>query len=572
MVIIKLGYKRISKHCIHLESVANAKKNYLTWWFIKQLLSVLLIIIFTVFPLNQLIAQSHNANSKNMVSISDIARNLRNLNFISEETYQQIQFSMTEGEIPSRSMLLDELAQEARKRRLSPDFPKLFRVAIVFEPPTELTEEMRLELLQLLHGLKQSGVITERVYQRLETEVKASYIKMDIDLFQQAENQMRVYENLQLKDLEPHLKTLRSSSILSADGYTKLIQDIQAENIASNIQLFKYFNNAVIFDLKDYSKKLYEYLPTIYQCIVSMLHQSGIANIKIDSFSIDEPMMFSIYTNRRKYQYNLYPVIKNEFSIPIADTREFFFLFNKILRDMGSSYRLYDIGVVSDQLIGLSALENSNTFGFIALTNKQFKLFLNKSYIFNLNSFNEQEKELTTNRIEEVIVFLGKIGLLNHLTPQQINVNKENIRQSYITNYYQLLQVFDTFVPTIDLEANSREDSYKRLIHKFANVSRGNFAPTDILFEWKNNQTAEVSFKVNGKIYSTKLESKDDLLDVRRLFSLILQVVDKTVSNGGRFYPLYNGHNYITGYIFLTNEQRRLLEFERLVVLSSPTN
>ncbi|WP_445633985.1 hypothetical protein [Nostoc sp. DSM 114161] len=481
---------------------------------------------------------------------------------------------MEEGEMPSRSTLLYKLGQEAVNRRLNldfptlfQDFPTLFQVTIAFEAPAEFTEEMRLELLQLLEQLKQSGVITERVYQRLEADIKASHIKMDIELFQQAENQMEVYENLQLNDLKPYLKTLRSSGILSADGYTKLIQDIQTENIASNIDLFKHFDRTVVFNINDYSKKLYDYLPEIYQSIVNMLHESGIANIKIGSFSVDEKMIFSIYTNGKKYQYNLYPVIKNKFSIPIAERREFFFLFNKILRDIGSSYRFYDIGTVSDELIGLSALGHTNKFGFIALNNKQFKLFLDKSYIFDLNNFYEQEKYLTTGRIEEIITILEKIGLLSHLTAQQINIAEDNIRQSYITNYNQLLEAFDTFVPTIDLEATSTEDKYKRLIRKFAEVSRGNFTPTDISFDWKNNQTAEVSFKLNGKHYFTNLEFQDDFVDDRRLFSLILQLVDQTVANDGRFYPLYEKRNYITGYIFLTSEQRRLLESEKLLVL-----
>ncbi len=503
-----------------------------------------------------------------MVSILDISRNLCNLNLISEQTYQQIESSMEEGEIPTRSRLLYELGQEAANRRLNPDFSTLFQVAIAFEAPAEFTEEMRLELLQLLEQLKQSGVITKRVYQRLEADIKASHIKMNIELFHQAENQMKVYENLQLKGLEPYLKTLRSSGILSADGYTRLIQDIQTENIASNIDLFKHFNHAVVFDINDYYKKLYDYLPKIYQSIVNMLHESGIANIKIGNFSVDDKMIFSMYTNGRKYQYSLYPVIKNKFSIPIAERREFFFLFNKILRDIGSPYRLYDIGTVSDELIGLSALENTNKFGFIALNNKQFKFFLDKSYIFDINNFDEQEKDLTTDRIEEIITILEKIRLLNHLTAQQINITKDNIRQSYITNYNQLLQAFDTFVPTIDLEATSIEDRYNRLIRKFAEVSRGNFTPTDISFDWKNNQTAEVYFKFNGKPYSANLEFQDDFADERRLFSLILQLVDKTVPNGGRFYPLYEGHDYIIGYIFLTSEQRRLLESEKLVVFS----
>jgi hypothetical protein len=48
--------------------------------------------------------------------------------------------------------------------------------------------------------------------------------------------------------------------------------------------------------------------------------------------------------------------------------------------------------------------------------------------------------------------------------------------------------------------------------------------------------------------------------------TFIERVSEQTVPEG-RFYPLYDGYS-VTGYLFLTDEQRRVLLLEELIVLN----
>lgn len=507
------------------------------------------------------------------MSITKIADKLRSFDLITEQTYQKVK-QLIELSDMARSTLMYEVKKDAANRYIQEyfgDFP-MMNATIAIQPPETITDEMRSELLQKLHQLLESEIITVKIYARLKADILASHIKIDTDLFSKAYFQLIFVENLKIKRIERYLKRLITQDILTPEGKKRIIQDIKSENASNYIDLFKHVNRAVVFDLRDYSSEPSNYFPEVGQRIVEMFRKTDIAEINIDNFQVaiikktnsdgyeTSITTYSAYRNGVKYEYSIPPTLRNDHSLRIAEKTEFFFLFNKILRDINSPYRLFDIGVASLQLMGEMEV-NNNQFGFIALTENQAKPYFKQIYDYlSPQFFNEKERQLTTNTIDRIINFLEKIDLLQHLQPEKIVEAKENIKQSYITQPTQILTAFDTLVVTTGWEPDDIEGIYRQHIQKFANASHGIFTPTNITFEWKSKTIAELALTFNERRHTTRLQFRGESLDDNKFFAFIQQIVQENNSEG-KFFAVYE-ESYPMGYIFLNDLQKTLLEQE----------
>lgn len=171
--------------------------------FVKHLLWFGLILLVTVSPTAMLNAQPNNSNSSNPESLIAIAYKLSKLNVLEKTIYQEIMHSLERDEITSRSALLDRLAQAARKRHLGPDADELgVEISLVVaddlddDYKDEIRANQRNQLQQLLNQLKESGLLSDRVYQQLQAEIASGLIELDLYLYQQAAEQMQRYESL----------------------------------------------------------------------------------------------------------------------------------------------------------------------------------------------------------------------------------------------------------------------------------------------------------------------------------------------------------------------------------------
>lgn len=420
----------------------------------KHLLRVGLVLLVTVFPAAKLYAQPNNPDSSNAVSLTAVARNLRSLNLLTEATYQEVTRLIELGGLRSRSALLRQVEQDAviRLRRLLAPYVRNF--SNVHISVDNFTDEMRSEFLQIGHQLKESGVLSDRVYKHLQAEIVAGHIQLDIQLFRHAAMQMEIYEQLQPARVEPFLNSLREPGVISHAGYTQLLQALTAGTIENSIEFLNYFDRAVLFDLRDYSEDPYDYFPKIHQTIAQMLTKTGVANITLNDFALeletgvdidysDNNAIVSVSVNGRQYQQSSYystPKDKNDF-LGRIDSDQFIHLFNKILRDRGSPYRLYAQEAFSYDL-GMPGVDDSR-FGVLALTDNQAKIYFKQDEL-------RSDTLLTTDRVEEILTLMEKIGLFSHLTKEQIAAGRQQIKQSYITHLYELLEAFDDLVVTFD--------------------------------------------------------------------------------------------------------------------------
>ena len=538
--------------------------------FAKHLLRFGLILLVTVSPTDMLNAQPNNSNSSNSESLIAIAYKLGRLNVLEKTIYQEIMQALKRDEISSRSALLDRLAQAARKRYLGPDADELgVEISLVVaddlddDYKDEIRANQRNQLQQLLNQLKESGLLSDRVHQQLQAEIASGLIELDLYLYQQAAEQMQRYESLHPAQIEPLLNSLLQSRVISQTGYTQLLQELEAEKIEDTIEFLNYFDRTLIFNLRDYSRDPNDYFPKIYQAIAQMLSETGVADITLEDFTLQfikneygsQEAVVSVGVNGRQYQQasyysNIEPENENYFYI---DSDGLINLFNKILRDRGSPYRLYTETVLAYNLRGVPVGDNSR-FGILALTEDQAKQF----YSGQEDIISHDDGNLTSDHIEELLTLFEQIGLFSHLTIEEIADGRKKIMQSYITDPNELLRAFEDVVVEFDWETGNIENPYQDLTYRFAAASRGAFAPTAVSneFDW-DKQIAGLFFTVNGTLYSRKLEFNDDWLDYEFL-NLIEQAIKETVPDG-RIYYLIDAGQY-AGYIFLTDKQQRILK------------
>jgi hypothetical protein len=527
--------------------------------------------------------QLSRSNAVNTASLITVVDNLYRQNFLTEATYQEVRRLTELGGLERRSHLVHYVIADSTHRWLEPHAlgESLVYGSTNIQTGVVISGEMpTAEIQQSLQRLNDTGVLSLPVYQQLQNELAAGRIRLDVALFQQAETRMQQYERLQPEAIAPYLQKLNTLGVLSDENLTQLFQDLSTGQIESETDFLNYFNHALLVNLRDYSSDPNDYFLRIHQAIAQMLTETGVAGIELEDFRLEiaeepEPyslsegkdVIVSVRVNGRQYeQGNLYfpPANENVF-LGRLDTHEVIHLFNKILRDQVSPYRLY-IAETQSYDYGFLAIDYSR-FGILALTEAQAKQYFGASF----NSNWHPDNSLTSDRIAEILTLFEQIGLFNHLSPIQIDAGQQRIAQTLITHPYELLKAFDnTLVVVEDWETGNTVNPYQEFTREFAAASRGAFTPTDISneFDWEH-ETAGQSFTINGTRYSTELEFQGDWLDPE-FFTFIEEVVEET-SPEGKFYPLYGEYELI-GYLFLTKQQRRTLEAEELLTLEPPTD
>jgi hypothetical protein len=500
------------------------------------------------------------------------------LNLLTEETFQRVIQSISSGAIHNRSELLHYAAEDAQ-RQLFGSIPRRNNISIAFG--SDLTQSDLDRLQNFNHRLREAGVISDNVFNHLQRQISNKEIHVEWELLRSAVTLMEVSDSLQLAQIKPQLDELKTAGILSEVNYHHLLQDLASESVENSFDLLRYLEHALIFDLRGYSTDPHDYFPKIHRAIAQKLAADGIGKIQLENLTVKLVPDKEQYSDRVTFYKALVSANVNDrqyqqasFYAPIAEgvrnhdvfigriePDTFIHLFNKILRDQKSSYRLYSIEAV-DYADGTPGKDYSR-FAVIALTEQQANYLMPKQLLDI--GWQKHDTALTSDGTEQIMALVQKIGLLSHLTKEQIATGHQQVIQSYVTRPYEIFAAFGDVLIQFDFESGNIDNPYQALTEKFAAASRGAFNPTQVSneFDW-DRKAAGISFVVKGKRYSKKLEFNGDWLDPE-FFSFIEEVVKETVSDG-RFYSLSDGNEFV-GYLFLRNNQKQALESQGLITL-----
>ncbi|UBF26469.1 hypothetical protein K9N68_00155 [Kovacikia minuta CCNUW1] len=542
-------------------------------WMQVGLATLIWLSPIALFP-----GSSSNANFVNQRSLPSIAQQLRSLNLLTESTYQQVIRSINSGEIHNRSELL-HYAEEDAQRQLFGSMP--FRGAFSISFGGDLKQADLDRLRNFNHRLREAGAISDSVFNHLQRQIFNKEIHVEWELLRSAVTLMEVSDSLQPAQIKPQLDELKTAGVLSEENYHHLLQDLTNESVENSFDLLRYMDHALIFNLRNYSTDPHDYFPKIHRAIAQKLAADGIANIQLENLTVklvpdkeqysDQVTFYkalvSANVNDRQYQQASFyaPIDKNvgdnNVFIGRIEPEKFIDLFNKILRDQKSSYRLYPIEATT--YVDGTPGKDYSRFAVIALTEQQANYLMPKQLLDI--GWQKHDTALTSDRTEQIITLMQKIGLLSHLTNKQIAAGHQQVIQNYMTRPYEILEAFDGVLLKFDFDSKDVENPYRELTEKFAAASHGAFKPTQISNQFDSaKKVVEHFFVIKGKHYSKKLRLDDGELDPE-FFTFIDEVVRETVLDG-RFYSLYDGSEFV-GYIFLTNAQKQALESEGLITL-----
>lgn len=359
----------------------------------------------------------------------------------------------------------------------------------------------------------------------------------------------------------------------SKENYENLLKDIKAGTITDGFQFLAYCDKATIIKASNYPSEPENYLEQIHRDVSKLLPELAFSDfkfqVKLDSSISDNDSKFYYFvvslkcngkTYRQKSSYHLYSPSKNQYFGNKIDQQEFYKIFNKVLADKQSIYRLHEVKSIPNNAVDWTQ------FGIIALTKEQADMLHGAGVNFR-PSYESFKNAITSEKIETAISEFQKIDLLSHLSPDQIKSSTEKVKQQENGNLNDVLQCFPQTIYFFDTELGNLEDPYKEILNELSLISHGQFRPINITdnFSKPTNKKATVNFSFNGKEYAKDLKVEDDWIDPS-FFDLIKKVVTDNKLNG-QFYELYTGGQEAS-LIFLTTDQYEYLRTNKLLVFA----
>ena len=365
-------------------------------------------------------------------------------------------------------------------------------------------------------------------------------------------------------------KQLLKNNIINSDENQRLLQDINKGIIKSPYTLLKYCSKARFFDLATYSNDPSIYVEQIHQTTAEILPELQFSNfkyeIKLDSArSFDEfvthKLVTTITSNGKTYKQRSYINPKdigddNNYLGKLADN-EYIQLFNKILNDLDSPYRLH---AVNPGYIRKNEINNYQYFGVIALKEEQITMFnpLNSYWQLSYENFHNN---LTTNAINTAITAYKEIGLFNHLTSAQINASEARVKEQTNRSLNDILSTFDGIIFYYDYELDNLNNPYGEIISKYAEITHQEFNPKNIKDSYNiDNDTASLTFTFNKKTYNKTYVVDGDWVDTS-IFKFMKDLAEENKLKG-RFYMLESHGPTI---IYLTQKQYNYIKAHQLL-------
>ncbi len=442
-----------------------------------------------------------------------------------------------------------------------------------YKPDADEQNKINLALQNYLKSLKEGHFIDDKPYLTFRERIDSNLYVHKLQLLAEAILIQSTLERLSPHKALPFADKLLASKLIINDTYKKLVLDIEQGTIADDFHFAAYCDKVVIIKESNYPPEPEHYLEQIHQDVSKLLPELSFSDfrfqVKLDSTISDSDNKFynfhvSLKCNgkiyKQKSSYHLYCVSKNQYYGNKIDQQEFYKIFNKILADKQSLYRLHEVKSIPGNAVDWSE------FGVIALTKEQADM-LHGAGVYFRPSYESFKNTLTTKKIENAISEFQKLGLLSHLSAGQITSAREKVAQQENRNLNDVLQCFPQTIYFFDTELGNLEDPYREILDELLLISHGLFKPTNITdsFAKAKNKKAAIAFYFNKKVYTKNLDIEGDWLDPA-FFDFIKQVVADNKLNG-QFYELFTGGQEAS-VIFLTNDQYQYLRTNRLLIFA----
>ncbi|MEL6659245.1 MAG: hypothetical protein AAFP77_28405 [Bacteroidota bacterium] len=428
-------------------------------------------------------------------------------------------------------------------------------------------EVVKGNLLDHLQRLDRCGLVNERLMPMIAGQIEQRGIKFKLSLLLFTLQLVEQDARLAPASLEGFCNGLQEHAICTGENLTRLNEAINQRKIDNPIDFLNYCDRSRLFELANYSEDPTEYIEQIHRETSALLedltfedfkHEIQISESKFGGNHKSYRLAVSLRCNGRVYKQKSFYLPPEERNKPLGlsyfgkiGTQGYYKIFNKILADNQSPYRLHLV------TSSVNNVADYSKYAIIALTEPQAD-YLHKGRSKFRPSYEDFKSNVTSSRIEEAIAAYEKLGLLDHLTAEQIAKGKETVMSREHWGLGTVLGSFPNVVLTFDMELGNLSDPYAELVGWYAEISRGNFTPTNITddFDLEKNQFCNLAFDFNGKHYTKRLRIESDWIDTD--FFEFMNEVAKESGLPGSFHFLATG-GQDASIVFLTEEQHAYL-------------
>lgn len=415
-----------------------------------------------------------------------------------------------------------------------------------------------------INDLNKIGLINNQIYQDIINKSKSNELLWEALIFEYAAERAFYYENYDKnKDKElQYLQQLKQAGVLSEIGYQQIVQSFKPLELKEKFNFLRYCNNSIVFDLTKYTLDPTAYYTQIIQDLVKVIPGFAYNELKVELIQkpheyyknrMNDYVRINIEIDTNQYIYSFYHYTSPNQSLPDVASN-FHEIFNKILIERGSDQKFY---YANDAANGNS--NNSKFFALILMTKAQYEAWDSN------NPFYRQENHdnfFTTKIIQNFIIDCEKIGLFAHLTANQINAAKQEVTESYIERYYDIISRFPNTSIDVSWESDAMEHPYQDNTMKFAVKSNGLFTPSNIIDNFyedkvKEREKTKFGFQFKGKQYEMELDNYYDGIDPS-----FVSLIDKALEEqkiDGRIYGYISDTEW-AGFLFLTLSQYSYLK------------
>jgi hypothetical protein len=348
-----------------------------------------------------------------------------------------------------------------------------------------------------------------------------------------------------------------------------LENDIKNQKIESASQLNGYCKLDRTFDLTKYPDDPDLWLEQLHRDMASVLpglnfNDFSYTSIPDTSFSIPGVrFMISLVCNGRTYKhtslaFSNYRNKTGKITPKDIFAEDFHWIFNKILTDQKSPYRLHSVMLSP----GKTTDNDRRHVTLIALREDQIEVFMKEPGIsYMLISMDDYDNRLTSDRVDSTVSGWKKMGLFAHLSDVEIEKASAAVYASDWFSINRLLSNFPKVTYSFESMMESRDYSYKSLLSHIAEITHGAFNPMKIT-QRKVKGGVEVKYVFKGKVHSCMFKTQNGWLDNK--FPAFIKSLSKVNGLSGNFYSLpdYNAVIYLTKQQYADAVKFRLLDFE----------
>ena len=375
--------------------------------------------------------------------------------------------------------------------------------------PKNKQDSINIVLRLSLEKINKTGLLTSRVYKSTVKDIDSNNYQVEIEMIAHLAEMSSRLEWLAPDRLLPVAEELHKSGVVSDSSFVRLQNDINSEKIESAFQLNNYCRLDRIFDMSRYADDPDVWLKQMHQEIATILPGLTFTDFQYTaipdtSFTIPGVRFrVSLTCNGRTYKHTSLAIhtFKNKsgkIKSTDIDIEDFYRLFNKILTDQHSPYRLHSVMLSP----GKSINDHFRHFALIALRDDQIELFMKEpclSYMFI--SMEGYDPMLTSGRVDSILAGWKKLGLFSHLSETETRKAIDDAQTADWLSMGWLLSNFPGVTYSFQSALTSQYQSYAGLLKHLAEISHGAFNPTRIT-QRKVNDGVELKYFSKGKIHS----------------------------------------------------------------------